>query len=240
MKPENIITGCSSYNTASWKGLFYPEDIPKSKWFQYYCEHFSTYELNSTFYKFPTVKTLQNWYNKTPGEFLFSAKAFKGITHYKKFSNCTQEIADLYGTLSEGLAEKLACVLFQLPPSFSYSEERLALIIESLDFSFKNVVEFRHESWWRQDVAEALANAGITFCSVNYPKLPTDIIATTSTGYVRMHGNPKLFYSKYSEGDLQDLHKKLLAHNFHEAFVYFNNTASEAAIENAIYFKEMH
>ncbi len=239
MKKGDLIIGCSSYNTASWKGLFYPENIPKSKWFQYYCEHFNTYELNSTFYKFPTVKTLQNWYNKAPEGFLFSAKAYKGITHYKRFKDCRQEIADLYAVLREGLAEKLACVLFQLPPSFSYSEERLALITGSLDRSFKNVVELRNESWWRQDVYDALAGAGITFCSVNYPKLPTEVIATTSTGYVRMHGNPRLFYSEYSEEDLRDLHKEILSKDFSQAFIYFNNTASEAAIENAVYFKEL-
>ncbi|MGQ2981954.1 DUF72 domain-containing protein [Flavobacterium sp.] len=240
MKKEDIIIGCSSYNTASWKGLFYPEDIPKSRWFQHYCKYFNTYELNSTFYKFPTVKTLKNWYNKTPESFLFSAKAFKGITHYRRFNNCEQEIADLYATLKEGLAKKLACVLFQLPPSFSYTEERLALIIGSLDVSFKNVVEFRNESWWRQDVIEAFAQAGITFCSVNYPRLPTGIVATTATGYVRLHGNPTLFYSEYSKEDLDELHRELLAQNFDEAFVYFNNTASEAAIENALYYKRSH
>jgi len=239
MKKEDLIIGCSSYTTASWKGLFYPEDIPKSKWFPYYCEHFNTYELNSTFYKFPTVKILQNWYNKAPDGFRFSAKAYKGITHFKKFNNCQQEIADLYAVLREGLTDKLACVLFQLPPSFSYSKERLALIIGSLDLSFRNVVEFRNESWWRQDVLEALAGAGITFCSVSYPNLPTEVMATTSTGYVRLHGTPRLFYSEYSEAELEGLHNELLAQNFTEAFVYFNNTASEAAIENAIFFKSL-
>jgi uncharacterized protein YecE (DUF72 family) len=239
MKKENLIIGCSSYNTASWKGIFYPEDIPKSRWFQYYCGHFNTYELNSTFYKFPTVRILQNWYNKTPEGFLFSAKAYKGITHFKRFNDCEQEIADFYAACREGLADKLACVLFQLPPSFSYSEERLALITGSLDHSFKNVVEFRNESWWRQEVYDALAEKGITFCSPNYPTLPTDVIATTPTGYIRMHGNPKLFYSEYSEEELDDLYNEIVSKDLGEAFIYFNNTASEAAIRNALYFKSL-
>ncbi|AWH85236.1 DUF72 domain-containing protein [Flavobacterium album] len=239
MKKENIILGCSSYNTACWKELFYPQDIPKSRWFQHYCKYFNTYELNSTFYKLPTVRILQNWYNKTPEGFLFSAKAYKGITHYKKFNNCEQEIADFYATCREGLADKLACVLFQMPPSFSYSEERLSLIINSLDPSFKNVAEFRNESWWRQDVFDALAEKGITFCSPNYPRLPTDVIVTSPTGYIRMHGNPTLFYSQYSDEDLGDLYKEILSKHFEEAFVYFNNTASEAAIINALHFKNL-
>jgi uncharacterized protein YecE (DUF72 family) len=240
MGAPKIIIGCSGYYNKQWKGLFYPEDLPTSQWFAYYCDHFSTYEINATFYRFPTVKGMQGWYKKAPEGFTYAVKAPKQITHIKRFDDCTEEIAKFYNSCKEGLAEKLGCILFQLPPSFSYSQERLQLITASLSAEFKNVVEFRNESWWRPDVYTALAEAGITFCSVNYPKLPTNVIATTASGYVRLHGNPRLFYSEYSKQELQDLYNdSAKQHNLTEVYIYFNNTASSAAISNALQFEEI-
>ena len=235
-----INIGCSGYYNKQWKGLFYPEDLPTSQWFAYYCNHFSTYEINATFYRFPTVRTLQTWYKKAPDGFTYAVKAPKQITHFKKFNGCTEEIAQFYSVCREGLKDKLGCILFQLPPSFSYSEERLGLILYSLDPTFKNAVEFRHESWWRPDVYAALSNQKITFCSVNYPGLPTAVIATTPLGYIRMHGNPKLFYSEYSPDELKALYADILSkNNLKEVFIYFNNTASTAAIINAEQFMSL-
>lgn len=240
MNKSGIHIGCSSYNTRQWKGIFYPEDIPGSKWFGYYAGQFNTYELNGTFYKFPTVKSLQTWYNKVPDGYLFSAKAPKLITHLKRFADCEREINDFYTACRQGLADKLACVLFQLPPSFSYTEERLKLITSSLDPQFKNVVEFRHDSWWNQEVYDALSVHNITFCSVDYPKLPSPVIATSSVGYYRFHGSPKLFYSQYAEEQLKVVYDSIAAEKFKEAYIYFNNTASEAGILNALQMKSMH
>jgi uncharacterized protein YecE (DUF72 family) len=240
MNKPDIIIGCSSYYNSQWKGLFYPEDVPTSKWFEYYCRHFNTYELNSTFYKFPTVKSLHTWYKKTPEGFLFSAKAPKHITHLKKFVDCEQELNDFYSTCREGLADKLSCILFQLPPSFSYTQERLELVLKSMNPDYNNVIEFRNESWWKQEVYDALANNNITFCSVNYPKLPTAVIATNSIGYVRFHGNPRLFYSQYTPEELEHTVQDILANQqLKEVYIYFNNTASTAAILNAQQLKQL-
>lgn len=240
MNEADIHIGCSSYNTRQWKGIFYPEDIPGSKWFGYYAGQFNTYELNVTFYKFPTAKSLQTWYNKVPEGYLFSAKAPKLITHLKRFADCEREINDFYTACRDGLADKLACVLFQLPPSFSYTEERLQLIVTSLNPEFKNVVEFRHESWWNQEVYDALFAHNITFCGVDYPKLTNQVIATSSIGYYRFHGSPKLFYSQYTEEQVKAVYDSIAAESkFKEAYIYFNNTASEAGIINALYFKKL-
>lgn len=152
MKKSNIHIGCSSYATPSWKTLFYPDDLPKKKWFDYYAEHFNTYELNSTFYRFPTVQSLQSWYDKVDDDFKFSIKVPKIITHLKRLQNCDKEIEDFYLITKEGLRNKLACILWQLPPSFSFSPARLESVIRVMNPTFKNVVEFRHETWWRDDV----------------------------------------------------------------------------------------
>ena len=240
MKKHEIHTGCSSFYNTYWKGIFYPEDLARKEWFAYYCQHFNSYELNATFYKFPTLKSLQNWYDKSPTDFLFSVKAPKTITHLKKFTDCKQEINDFYDTCSEGLKEKLGCILFQLPPSFQYSPERLSLIVESLNLDFKNVIEFRNQTWWIEEVYEVFTENNITFCSVNYPNLPTDIIQTNEIGYLRFHGNPKLFYSSYNDEELKRVADFLFSKNkFKKFFIYFNNTASTAGILNALTLKDI-
>ncbi len=233
---NKIYIGTSSYNNRLWQPQFYPETLPGSKWFEFYCEHFITYELNVTFYKFPTVRTLQSWYKKCPSGFRFSVKAPKQITHTMKFEGCETELGQFYSICREGLQDKLGCVLFQLPPSFSYTPERLHLILQKVDRSFSNIIEFRNASWWRDDVFTALYENNITFCSVSYPGLPNEIIRTTPTGYLRLHGNPKLFYSDYSDAEILRYIEKISDNgNFHEFYMYFNNTAGLSGIKNALF-----
>lgn len=233
-----IHTGCSGFYNRHWKGVFYPEDLAQSKWFGFYCEHFNTFEINSTFYKFPTVKILDNWYKKSPTDFVFAVKAPRLITHYKKMKECSLELDDFYNACELGLKDKLGCMLFQFPPAFKYSAESLELILKSLKPQFKIAVEFRDPSWWNKEVYDALESNNIIFCSVNHPKLPEDIIVTAPTVYIRLHGNPKIFYSSYSEDHLLNLHKLLMKNKkIKEAYVFFNNTASTAGILNAQQFK---
>lgn len=240
MKQTEIFLGCSSYYNRNWSGVFYPDTLPLKEWFAYYCEHFNTYEMNATFYKFPTAKSLHAWYEKSPDQFVFSVKAPKVITHTKKFVECESEINDFYLTCRDGMKEKLGCVLFQFPPSFHYSPERLERILRNLNPDFQNVIEFRNESWWIQEVYAAFSKNKLIFCSVNYPKLPTEIIDTAATGYVRLHGNPELFYSEYSSAELEKIYEEIRnAHKLKEIFIYFNNTASTAGILNALTMKHI-
>ena len=229
-----IYPGCSSYYNRQWQGIFYPEGLPTREWFAYYCTRFNTYELNSSFYKFPTKKSLHTWYQKCPEEFTYSIKAPKIITHTKKFVDCKTELAEFYDVCETGLKDKLACVLFQLPPSFQYSPERLDLIVASVNTRFRNAIEFRHASWWVDEVLQTFRQHKLIFCSVNYPGLPAEIIATSQTAYVRLHGNPRLYYAEYSDADLRQTLRQLHTLKPAEAFVYFNNTASTAGIMNAL------
>ncbi|MFV5688084.1 DUF72 domain-containing protein [Flavobacterium sp. ZT3R25] len=232
---ENIYIGCSSFYNTKWESIFYPKGVPKSKWFEFYCQNFNTYELNSTFYNFPTLKSLQAWNDRSPEHFLFSVKAPKQITHLKKFIDCTTEIHDFYSICKEGFNDKLGCVLFQLPPSIQYNAELLDLIINSLNPNYKNAIEFRHESWWSQKVYDRLSAHAIVFCSVNHPTLPTVIIANTAILYVRLHGSPKMFYSNYRHEDLNMLYQNIIKKNkLKEVYIYFNNTASTAGVMNAL------
>jgi uncharacterized protein YecE (DUF72 family) len=241
MSSPKLHIGCSGYTTPQWKGIFYPEDLPTRKWFEYYCTQFGTYEINGSFYKFPTAKSLQTWYNKAPEGFIFSLKAPKIITHLKRFIDCEEELDAFYTACCEGLADKLGCVLFQLPPSYDFTEDRLNILINSMNPEFKNVIEFRNQSWWQQEVYSALQYNNISFCSVDYPKLPNAVIATNTVGYYRFHGNPQLFYSQYSREEAQAVYDAIMKQDtLKEAHVFFNNTASEAAIINAVEMKAMH
>ena len=233
MKNE-IQIGCSSFNNRFWKGIFYPENLPTSKWFDFYCQHFNTYEFNGSFYRFPTVRVFENWYNKAPENFTFSVKAHKEITHIKKFINCEDLLSEFYQICKSGFKEKLGAILFQFPPSYKYSAENLELIIKNLNSEFKNVIEFRHESWWIPEVWNAFLVNNITFCSVSYPNLPKTIFTNFPLVYVRFHGIPKLFYSRYDAEELLQIKKEIA---LKPGFVYFNNTASEAGILNALEFK---
>lgn len=228
--------GCSGYHYKHWKGVFYPENLPQKKWFEYYSQHFNTLELNVTFYRFPRLADLENWYLKSPENFKFSVKVPRAITHFKKFIDCNQMLADFYGTVGEGLKEKVGCILFQLPPTLVYKTDKLQQIMESIDPAYTNVVEFRHESWWNVDTYLAIANGSVTFGAISHPTLPENVILTTNTAYYRFHGVPELYKSNYSNEDLHKVATEIELKAPDNVFIYFNNDIDTAAITNA---KEM-
>jgi len=232
--------GCSGFAYKEWKEVFYPQGLPQSKWFDYYTQHFNTLELNVTFYRFPTLKSLQAWYDKAPDGFVFSAKVPRWITHYRRFEETERMLGDFYGLLKEGMKEKMGAVLFQLPGQFAYSTEKLHKIIAQLDYSFTNVIEFRNEGWWRKDVMQLLKKNNIGFCGVSFPKLPDDAVINTTMPYYRFHGVPKLFYSQYSKAFVKKIYEQLATKKSAKTiYVYFNNTATQAAINNARYLQTL-
>jgi uncharacterized protein YecE (DUF72 family) len=236
IKPGMIkwFIGCSGFHYKHWKGSFYPEKLAQNKWFEFYCEHFDTLELNVTFYRFPQLSFLQSWYQKSTSSFRFSVKAPRAITHYKKFNDTERLLSDFYSTIEEGLKEKLGTVLFQMPPRFDYTEERLEKIINSLDTSFNNVTEFRHVSWWNAEVYKELAKNKITFCGMSHPQLPDDIIQNTSVVYYRMHGVPNLYQSPYNISTLKKIINEIeTSPKTKKAFIYFNNDIDVSAVKNA-------
>ena len=241
MQKINWHIGCSGFSYKEWREEFYPKGLAQSKWFSYYTQHFDTLELNVTFYRFPTLNSLRGWYDKAPAQFSFSAKVPRSITHFKKFEDTESMINDFYGLLKEGLQEKLACVLFQLPPSLIYSKEKLEKIVNQVDPAFNNVIEFRHESWWKKNIQTVLKKHNISFCGVSFPKISfDDAIINTPTCYYRFHGVPKLFYSEYDKTFIEKIHNQIIQNKKVErAYIYFNNTASLAALHNAKYFQSL-
>lgn len=226
--------GCSGFYYKHWKEVFYPEGLPQRRWFEFYCENFNTLELNVTFYRFPRLTFLQSWYDRSPEKFSFAVKAPRIITHFKQFHDTAGLISDFYGVIQEGLNEKLGCVLFQMPPRMAYTGERLDRILQSLDHSLNNVLEFRHISWWNDEVYSALSKKKISFCGMSHPDLPGDIIQTSPILYYRFHGITELYKSRYKKSELNNFVNELQhSKKTKQAYIYFNNDIGASAIYNA-------
>ena len=235
--------GCSGFLYREWKEYFYPDKLPQRLWFEYYASIFDTLELNVTFYKFPQLEYLQKWYDTSPAHFSFSLKVPRLITHYKQMKDCESLLDDFYSTVEEGLKEKLGCVLFQFPPKFIYTEERLQLLINNVrpGYGYKNVIELRHTSWWDKKIFKILKDHNIIFSGISHPTLQDhqEPVFNNSTAYYRFHGIPTLFYSEYDEAALKAVADEILKKKtVKEVFVYFNNTATSAAIKNAQWLRE--
>ncbi|MBS7564964.1 DUF72 domain-containing protein [Mucilaginibacter sp. Bleaf8] len=225
--------GCSGFYYRHWKEVFYPVGVPQRKWFDFYCQHFNTVELNGTFYKSPTVTGLKKWYDDSPQGFTFAVKAPRLITHYRQFNNTADLINEFYDTITNGLQHKLGTVLFQMPPRFAYTEERLHKLLNSLQPPFNNVIELRHSSWWQQPVYDQLSRHNITFCGMSHPTLPDTVIQNTDVLYYRFHGVEQLYASLYTTQELITFAEQVKSTSAQQAYIYFNNDIGASAIRNA-------
>ena len=230
--------GCSGFYYNHLRNVFYPEELPKTKWFDFYKERFNTLELNVTFYRFPQLRVFESWYRKSPPKFSFSVKAPRLVTHYKQFNDTAEMMEGYYTTIREGLQDKLGSILFQLPPRAAYSQEKLQKILDTLDSSFHNVLEFRHSSWWNEEVYRILAKNKITFCGMSHPLLPDEVVQNTQVVYYRFHGTPELYKSPYDHAFLEKVANEIDSNKkAKQVFLYFNNDIDGSAIKNA---RELH
>jgi uncharacterized protein YecE (DUF72 family) len=228
------LIGTSGWHYDDWKSRFYPEKLPKEKWLEFYARHFSTLELNNTFYHLPTEKALNNWHDSSPPGFIFSVKVSRYITHIKRLKDCKEEM-DKFMSRTVILKDKLGPLLYQLPPGLHRNDDTLAAFLSALPHGFKHVIEFRHASWFTDEVYSILRRYGVGFCVFNMPKLTSSLIATTDFAYVRFHGGDSLYSSCYSDKDLSDWAKRItkLGENLESVYVYFNNDIAGYAIKNA-------
>lgn len=229
--------GCSGYYYQYWKNRFYPQGMPPKNWLSYYNTIFNTVELNSSFYRLPKLNDLKKYALNTTDDFRFSVKMNRHITHILRLRNCKQEVGDFTDLIQDGLKEKLACLLFQMPPSFHFNQENLQRVIDAIPHHASSVVEFRHISWWNADVEKVLSAHNITCCNVDFPGLNSYFVNTSEVFYLRLHGSPELFKSSYTTQQLQKYAQQLRQHK--KAFVYFNNTYYTAGYENAQELKKM-
>lgn len=226
-----IRIGTSGYSYGYWRNRFYPQGLASGKWLEYYATRFNSVELNNSFYRFPTMKLMEKLYGTVPDGFKFAVKAHRIITHNMRLRGAEEKVREFEALVREGFKEKLGPILYQLPPSYDFSAERLDHVISHLNTGWTNVVEFRHISWWREDVYEALREAGISFCNVSLLNLPVTYIETAPLYYHRMHGVPELFISAYAAEEISALRANIPQTD--AAWIFFNNTMYEAGYTNA-------
>jgi uncharacterized protein YecE (DUF72 family) len=225
--------GCSGWFYWDWRGRFYPDDMPTRNWFCHYARTFRTVELNAPFYSWPTVGTVQTWRRQAGRrQFLYTVKVCELITHIKRFKGTKTLIAD-FSFIADMLGPAMGCFLFQLPPSFKYSLARLALILRQLDHNRRNVVEFRHPSWWNETVFSAFRKTGTIFCSCSGPGLPDDLVKTAEAVYIRFHGTRQWYRHDYSDDELEVWAKRIRQRKIRYIWAYFNNDRDGFAIKNA-------
>jgi len=237
--PGDLYVGCSGWFYWRWRGLFYPDGMPTGEWFDHYASAFDTVEINASFYSWPTIANVKAWQRQAEGrKFTYTVKVCELITHIKKFSGTKTLVKD-FGLIADLLGERMGCFLFQLPPSFHYSKPRLKSILSQLDPTRRNVVEFRHKSWWNETVYEAFREAGVIFCSCSGPRLPDELVKTADEVYVRMHGPERWYRHDYSGDELRVWAERIKASRATRAWIYFNNDNDAYAIGNAIEMRKL-
>ncbi|HSE42047.1 MAG TPA: DUF72 domain-containing protein, partial [Acidobacteriota bacterium] len=150
-----ILVGTSGFSYTEWKGIFYPEDLPSKNYLSFYAQHFKTTEINNTFYKLPSRKNTEAWYASVPDDFSFTLKLTQKITHIKRLKSVDSEMNAFFEG-ADGLMEKMGPILVQLPPNFRKNTEVLNDFLDSYSKRGKLALEFRHDSWFSDDVYELL------------------------------------------------------------------------------------
>ena len=238
---DGVFIGTSGYNYPHWwNGTFYPSDLPQKRWLEFYAEHFSTVELNVSFYRLPQKEVFQGWYKRTPKKFVFAVKGSRFITHIKRLKDCREPVS-LFFDHASPLKEKLGAVLGQLPPRFKFQKERLeefCVLLTTLPRSklLRHAFEFRDESWFCQEAFRILEDFRFALCLAHGSGLPFIERITSDFIYLRLHGGEVLYGSNYSDKELRQWAGKIQGWRKKDqiAFVYFNNDAYGFAVKNGL------
>jgi len=226
--------GTSGWSYKHWREVFYPRGLPQRRWLEHYAGEFDTVELNATFYRLPAESTFSGWRERTPDGFRFALKISRAITHIKRLGDCRQEV-ERFLSRAELLGDRVGPILVQLPPKWPRDPPRLAEFLSLLPGKHRFAFEFRDESWLCEDVCGMLRERNAALVRVSAPRYPDAEVSTADFQYLRMHGEKRLYSSKYSDESLA-LWAEAIAGWVGEGqavFVYFNNDAHGYAVENA-------
>jgi uncharacterized protein YecE (DUF72 family) len=240
--------GTSGYNYKHWfNGVFYPPGIKENELLLHYQEYFNSVELNVTFYRLPSEKVFKSWYKKTKEDFGFIVKGSRFITHIKRLKDVEEPI-NLFSQRCYFLKEKLLCILWQLPPSFRKDVQKLQNfincikkndILKSIDHS----IEFRHSSWFEEDVLKILKENNINLCIAHSSRWPMCEAITSNFLYIRFHGGEILYGSEYSINELKEWVKKIKTwrknYQLNKFYIFFNNDAYGFAVKNALQLRKL-
>jgi uncharacterized protein YecE (DUF72 family) len=213
----NLHVGTSGYSYKEWKGSFYPENLSAKAMLSYYAERLPAVEINNTFYRLPQRSMLENWLAQVPANFRFSLKASQRITHFKRLHEVEEETRYFLETASV-LGEGLGVVLFQLPPNMKKDLPRLQAFLKNVPANVRSTFEFRHPSWFDDDVLALLRENNRALCISDTDDLPVaHIDATADWGYLRLRR------VEYCEADLAAWLERVKAQPWKEAFVFFKH-----------------
>ncbi|HYA37000.1 MAG TPA: DUF72 domain-containing protein [Candidatus Methylomirabilis sp.] len=228
--------GTSGWNYDSWRDDFY-RARPRREWLRFCAERFTGIEVNATFYRLQSCDTFRRWREETAADFRFAIKGNRFLTHNKKLADPLPAIR-LERDRARGLGDKLAAVLWQLPEAFHKNMERLQGFARALRSwrTARHALEFRHASWFDDEVAECLRAHGLAVCQSDAADWPMWDAVTTDLVYIRLHGHDITYASSYSQKELQSWAGRLRRwlRQGRDVHVYFDNDAFGAAPQNAL------
>jgi uncharacterized protein YecE (DUF72 family) len=237
---SKIHVGCSGWVYKHWRGILYPEGLPQRLWFGRYAEEFDTVEINNSFYRLPKPETFDKWHDRAPPGFRYAVKASRFITHMKKLKDC-EEAVDNFIALARRLKSFLGPILYQLPPSLHKDLPRLEAFLKLLPRPVEHVVEFRHKSWYDEEVLALLDRHGVGFVAHDLKGLISPRWASGRTAYVRFHGSGGRYSGRYTDDALLRWTDWCLEQSKagRSVWCYFNNDIHGHAIEDARTLKSM-
>ena len=230
---KNLYVGTSGYSYKEWKGSFYPEKLAAKDMLPYYAERLKAVELNNTFYRLPQPSMVESWKAQVPDNFRFSVKASQRITHFKRLKEADDATKYMLDTVS-ALEDRLGVVLFQLPPNMKKDLERLGSFLELLPKDLKATFEFRHPTWFDDEVLELLQRHSRALCVSDTDDLPAHRIDKTADwGYMRLRR------VQYSDTDLTEWIKRIEAQKWETTFVFFKHEDEGTGPKLAAKFLEL-
>ncbi len=225
--------GTSGWSYGQWKPDFYPADSKSNAWLEYYAARFPTVELNSSFYRLPSLSQIARWCETVPPDFRFAVKAWQKITHELHLRDCEDALHALAQAL-DAFGGNLGPVLFQLPPSSQRDDAALEGFLTALPAHWQCVFEFRHPSWQNARVLELLRDHNAALCWAHLRTWQEGSERTADFAYLRLHGPEQAYKGTYSEAFIEKLAERLQAQPLKEAYVFFNNTMGGAqALDHA-------
>jgi uncharacterized protein YecE (DUF72 family) len=228
----DVLVGTSGWQYDSWRGLFYPPEVPKRRWLPYFAERFPTVEVNNSFYMLPAATSFERWRDETPDGFVVTVKANRYLTHVRRLRDCRDAVRTFWSR-ARLLGPKLGPVLFQLPPRFAADVELLRGFLGVLPDGIQAAFEFRDRSWERDDVYESLDRAGAAFVLADRPGARVPEVVTAGWSYVRFHqGRPAV--ADYPREKLRRWAVRIASAPARETYVYFNNDPGGAAVRDAM------
>jgi uncharacterized protein YecE (DUF72 family) len=237
-----IRIGCSGWNYASWKDEFYG-GLPPRRWLEHYARHFDTVEVNNTFYRLPSRDAVANWERTVPPGFLFTIKASRYLTHIKRLQDLGPGLERFLERLEPLLrTPKMGPILWQLPPTFKRDDERLTAALERLPREQRHCFEFRHPSWFADEIYALLRAHGVALVIGDRPEVHEfqAHVLTTDWTVVRFHYGSRGRRGNYSETELREWARRLEDWSRQaEILVYFNNDWEVFAVRNALRLKEL-